>query len=69
MKGTAEGQLRIDIRREFEQLKESLFSDIIYVVKIASANKSIYTEESFWPHNRLLAQAIFLHSNSITETV
>ena len=47
MKGTGEGQLRIDIRRVFEQLKESLFSDIIYVVKIASANKSIYTEESF----------------------
>ena len=39
--------MRIDIRRVFEQLKESLFSDIIYVVKIASANKSIYTEESF----------------------
>ena len=47
MKGTAEGQLRIDIQRIFEQLKESHFSDIIYEVIIASANKSIYTEEGF----------------------
>ena len=47
MKGTGEGQLRIDIRRVFEQLKESLFSDIIYVVKITSANKFIYTEGGF----------------------